>query len=149
MTKSLPPKSLVLYADDDADDRELIKDAFEEYASVVELKMFERGTDLLHFLHQIKPLQPAPCLIILDINMPGLDGKQTLRRIRSMEDFREVPVVLFTTSILPAEAAFAQLHNAGFVTKPLHGNQIRTILHQLIDHCTKEIKEKFRRNKEN
>ena len=149
MTKSLPPKSLVLYADDDADDRELIKDAFEEYASIIELKMFERGADLLHFLHQIMPLQPAPCLIILDINMPGLDGKQTLRRIRSLDNFEDVPVVLFTTSTLPAEAAFAQSHNAGFVTKPLHGNQIQFILHQLIDHCTDEIKEKFRRHREN
>jgi len=149
MTKSLPPKSLVLYADDDADDRELIRDAFEEYASIVELRMFDRGTDLLHFLHQITPLQPAPCLIILDINMPGLDGKQTLRRIRSMDNFAEVPVVLFTTSTLPTEAAFAQTHNAGFVTKPLHGNQIRFILHQLIDNCTDEIKEKFRRHREN
>jgi CheY-like chemotaxis protein len=148
MTKSLPPKSLVLYADDDADDRELIKDAFEQYASIIELKTFEKGADLLHFLHQIAPLQPAPCLVILDINMPGLDGKQTLRRIRSMDNFQEVPVVLFTTSTLPAEAAFARAHNAGFVTKPLHNNQIQAILHQLTDHCTDEIKEKLRRNRE-
>lgn len=147
MTKSLPPKSLVLYADDDADDRELVGEAFEEFSSVVELITFEEGGALLQYLERLAPLQPKPCLIILDVNMHGLDGKQTLRCLRAMSEYAEVPAVLFTTSTLPSEEAFANSHNAGFVTKPLHGAQIHKIVDQLIENCADDFKEKIKRQR--
>ncbi|RYF78766.1 MAG: response regulator [Chitinophagaceae bacterium] len=148
MTKSLPPKSLVLYADDDADDRELIADAFREFSSSIELVTFHEGEALLHFMKNLTPLQPSPCLIILDINMPRLDGKETLQKIRAMNEYANVPAVLFTTSTLPSEAEFARCYDAGFVTKPLHNRQIRSIIHELIDNCTDEVKEKIRRQRD-
>lgn len=147
MTKSLPPKSLVLYADDDADDRELIREAFDEFSSIIDLVLFEEGKSLLDYVAGLGPLQPKPCLIILDVNMHSLDGKQTLRRLRAMDDYAEVPVVLFTTSTLPSEAEFARTYNAGFVTKPLHGRQVNQIIDQLIDHCAKELREKIKKQR--
>ena len=147
MTKSLPPKSLVLYADDDADDRDLVREAFEEFSTVIELVTFEEGGALLDFLKKLTPLQPKPCLIILDVNMHGLDGKQTLRRLRATEEYNEIPVVLFTTSTLPSEAAFAQSYSAGFVTKPLHGAQINGIINELIDHCGNELKDRIKKHR--
>lgn len=143
MTQSLPPKSLVLYADDDADDRELLADAFQEYSSVIDLVTFEDGLSLLDFLRH-SPLGLFPCLIILDINMPGINGKHVLQKIRTTERFADVPVVVFTTSTLPSEAAFAKAYDAGFVTKPLYTAQIKEIISQLIDHCTDEVKERVR-----
>lgn len=147
MTKSLPPKSLVLYADDDPDDHDLVREAFEEYAHAIELIPFYDGQELLRYLEGLNPLQPKPCLIILDINMPQLDGKQTLRRLRAMTEFEDLPAVLFTTSTLPSEADFALRYNAGFVTKPLHAKQITAIVDRLIDHCTDEVKGRLRRGK--
>ena len=147
MTKSLPPKSLVLYADDDADDRELLREAFDEFSSVVELVTFEEGKALLQYLKGVTPLQPKPCLIILDVNMPGTDGKQALRLLRAMEEYSNVPAVLFTTSTLPSEAIFAQSYNAGFVTKPLHASQVHVIVDRLIDHCGEELKEKIKKQR--
>lgn len=145
MTKFLPQKSLVLYADDDADDRDLLTEAFNEFSTVIDLLTFTTGLELLSFLYHLDPLQLSPCLIILDVNMPAMDGKQVLQKIRMSEGFAEVPVVLFTTSTLPSEAAFASAYGAGFVTKPLHSKQINQIIHQLIDHCGDEVKEKVRR----
>jgi CheY-like chemotaxis protein len=147
MTKSLPPKSLVLYADDDADDRDLVKEAFDEFSSLIELVTFEEGGALLNYLHNLEPLQPKPCLVILDVNMHGLDGKQTLRRLRATDEYNQVPIVLFTTSTLPSEAAFASSYNAGFVTKPLYGKQINAIIDQLTDHCTDDLKEKIKKHR--
>ena len=147
MTKSLPSKNLVLYADDDADDRELLTEAFSEFSSVIDLLTFDSGLTLLHFLDQRDPFMPSPCLIILDINMPLMDGKQVLQKIRMMEKFAEVPVVIFTTSTMPAEMAFAHTYHAGFVTKPLHAKQINQIIQQLIDHCTDDVKEKVRQQR--
>lgn len=147
MTKSLPPKSLVLYADDDADDRELVREAFDEFSSIIELVTFEEGRTLLQYLEGLAPLQPKPCLIILDVNMHGMDGKQALHHLRAMDDYVGVPAVLFTTSTLPSEAAFAQSYNAGFVTKPLHASQVRAIVDCLIDHCANDLKEKIRKQR--
>lgn len=147
MTQSLPPKSLVLYADDDPDDLELIRDAFSEFAHTIELVSFENGVELLDYIEQLQPFQPAPCLFILDINMPRLDGKETLARIRNMDAYADVPAVLFTTSTLPSDAAFARRLNAGFVTKPLHVRQIHKIVDQIIDHCTDDIKNKINRSR--
>ncbi len=143
MTQSLPPKSIVLYADDDQDDLELIQEAFKDYYQNIDLITFEDGIALLNYIEQLTPLQPMPCLVILDVNMPGLDGKKTLVHLRTIEEFKEVPAVLFSTSTLPSEMAFAKQFNAGFVTKPLHTPQIALIVQKLLDHCTDEVKKRI------
>jgi len=145
MTRSLPPKSLVLYADDDQDDIELISEAFRSYSQNIELMTFPDGIALLNFIEAIDPFHASPCLFILDINMPRLNGKETLRRLRRLENFSDTPVVLFTTSSLPADADFAKTFKAGFVTKPLHTNQINLILDEIIDHCSNEVKNNIHR----
>lgn len=145
MTQSLPPKSLVLYADDDPEDIELVSEAFQSYAQNVELLTFADGIELLNFIETIDPFHASPCLFILDINMPRLNGKETLRRLRRIENFAEVPAVLFSTSSLPADASFAKSFNAGFVTKPLHTSQVHIIIDEIIEHCSDEVKKNIRR----
>lgn len=145
MTQSLPPKSLVLYVDDDPEDIELIQEAFESQVQNVELVTFDNAVDLLRYIDMIDPFQPAPCLFIIDINMPGIDGKEMLKRVRRRKEFADVPAVLFSTSTLPADAAFAEKHNAGFVTKPLVYNQVHVIVDQIIDHCSDEVKKMIRK----
>ena len=149
MTQSLPPKSLVLYADDDPEDIELVSEAFYSYAQNVELMTFPDGIEMLKFIETLDPFHVAPCLFILDINMPRLNGKETLRRLRRVDAFAEIPAVLFTTSSLPSDAVFARSLNAGFVTKPLHKDQVHLIIDQIIDHCSDEVKKNIRKNNGN
>ena len=136
-----------MYVDDDADDRDLVREIFDEFSNIIELLTFEDGFSLLNYLDTLVPLQPKPCLIVIDINMPRLDGKQLLRKIRGRDDFNEVPAVLFSTSTLPADAIFAQTHNAGFITKPLHNSQVYLIVDQLIEHCTDDVKERIKKQR--
>ena len=145
MTKSLPPKSLVLYADDDTDDLALLREAFSDYTHVIDLLTFHSGVELLHYLEQLSSLQPAPCLIILDINMPRINGLEVLKQLRSKNGYEDIPVVLFSTSTLPSEAAHAQSLNAGFVTKPLVSSQIHQIVDTLLAHCNDEVKQRLYR----
>lgn len=145
MTQSLPSKSLVLYADDDPDDRILIKQAFAAYSHTVELKTFENGVQLLQYMNSAQPSEPLPCLIIIDINMPRLDGKEVLVALRSQTEFEEIPVILFSTSTLPSEKEFARSFNAGFITKPLYTEQMYFLVDRMIDHCTDDVKRNIKR----
>jgi CheY-like chemotaxis protein len=146
MTNSTSPKNIVFYADDDADDLELVQDAFSQYAHNVEVVTAKDGSQALSYLQGLGDADPKPCLIILDVNMPFFNGKEVLRRIRTIDHFETVPVVLFTTSSMPSDQNFAEKYNAGFVTKPLDVSQMEVITELFIDHCSDEIKKKIRRH---
>lgn len=145
MTKSTTPKNIVLYADDDPDDLQLVQEAFAEYAKNVEVVTMLDGGQMLNYLEKLPEFDPIPCLIILDINMPIVDGKKVLRRIREMDRFESVPVVLFSTSSMPGDKAFASNNKAGFITKPLNVHQMEIITDQFIEHCAEEIRKKIRK----
>jgi CheY-like chemotaxis protein len=145
MTKSITLKNIVLYADDDPDDLELVQDAFARYSKNVEVVSFMDGASALSYLQALSSLDPLPCLVILDVNMPMLNGKEVLVRLRQLERYQSVPVVLFSTSSQPQDKSFAGRYNAGFVTKPLDVKQMEVITDQFIDHCAQEIRNKIRR----
>lgn len=138
-----PAKHLIIYADDDPDDRELVADAFKNYARNIEPVIFEDGVELMRYIRRTGHADAKPCLIILDINMPRLSGKDVLRLLRQKEGFENIPVVLFTTS-LPADTYFARHYKAAFVTKPLDTQQINRVIDQFIDHCSEDVKDKIR-----
>lgn len=145
MTKYTAPKNVVVYADDDPDDIELVEEAFRHYTNNVEVITFSNGSETLSYLKTLSTDDAMPCLIILDINMPMLNGKEALVRLRQLEGFDTVPVVLFTTSSMPVDKSFAERYNAGFVTKPLGFEQMEIITKQFVDHCTEETRRKIRR----
>ncbi|MDB5251464.1 MAG: response regulator [Flaviaesturariibacter sp.] len=144
MTKPTTPKNFVLYADDDADDLQLVRDSFAQYVQDVEVVTVSNGDDALAFLENLPDDAATPCLVILDVNMPGLDGKQVLARLRAIDRFAQVPVVLFTTSSLPSDKSYAQSLQAGFVTKPLNMKQMELITDQFISHCVEEVRRQIR-----
>ena len=146
MTKSTSPRNIVFYADDDIDDLELVQDAFTQYAHNVEVVTAKDGSQALSYLQNLGESDPKPCLIILDVNMPFFNGKEVLKRIRTIDHFESVPVVLFTTSSMPSDQVFAEKYNAGFVTKPLDVSQMEVITELFIDHCSDEIKKKIRKH---
>lgn len=145
MTKYTTPKNIVLYADDDPDDLELVKDAFTQYTRNVDVLTFMNGGEALSYLMRLSSDDILPCLIILDVNMPIVNGMEALRRIRAMERFEEVPVVLFTTSSQPRDKDFARQHNAGFITKPIELKQMEYIADQFVEHCTEETRKRIQK----
>ena len=146
MTKSTTPRNIVLYADDDPDDLELVQESFAKYSNNVDVVTFRDGNQALSYLRGLSNLDPAPCLIILDINMPFMSGKEVLANLREIERFKSIPVVLFTTSSMPLDRSFAKRYDAGFITKPLDINQMEFITHEFIEHCADEIKKNIRKH---
>ena len=143
MNQAIEIRHLVIYADDDPDDVELVEEAFSAYKGQVELATFPNGELALQFFQ--KNTEVTPCLIILDINMPGISGKEVLKKIRQMDKLEKVPAVLFTTSNSVRDMEFAMHYNAGFITKPLDLNQMEVIAEKFIDHCSDDIRERIRR----
>jgi CheY-like chemotaxis protein len=145
MTTPATPKNIVFYADDDLDDLELVKDAFAQYSENVEVITATDGSRALAYLNNLNHNDNLPCLIVLDINMPVINGKELLVRLKGMDLLQSIPVILFTTSSQPIDKNFAKRYNAGFITKPIDVKQMAFIADQFIEHCSDEIKNKIRR----
>lgn len=115
----------ILYADDDAEDRMLLKDAWHESRLWNDLHFVEDGEELIEYLHRRGKFsslagQPLPGLILLDLNMPRKDGREALREIKSDETLRVIPVVVLTTS--KAEEDILRAYDLGvsaFIVKPV------------------------------
>jgi CheY-like chemotaxis protein len=144
MTK-IPSKNLVLYADDDPDDLTLVTEAFQKYSHNVEVVTVNDGIEALSYLKNLPEEEPSPCLVILDINMPRLGGKDVLKRVREIDRFEETPIILFTTSSMQQDKEFAVRYKAGFLSKPIDVRQMEVITDLFIDHCTEEIRKNIKR----
>jgi CheY-like chemotaxis protein len=133
-----PLSRIVLYADDDIDDIEFVKESFLKDAKDIELVSFTSATELLEYIHSGQSRE-LPCLIIFDINMPRLNGKEALRLLRNINGYEDVPVVLFTTSTSPLDERFAERSGAGFIPKPLNSEQLDHVVQKFLTHCNESI----------
>jgi two-component system, response regulator len=107
----------IFIADDDEDDVFLVKRAFNEVAADINLKHFSDGIQLLQELKNYS--HHLPCLVLLDLNMPVLDGRQTLLKIRQDQNFDNLPVIIFSTSNHQLEKNQCYENGANFYfTKP-------------------------------
>ena len=90
----------ILLVEDDADDRYIMHQAFQELDFIDDVKMFSSGDELMSYMNRISP--PAfPELIVLDYNMPALNGGELSLWLKKHPDFRHIPVVLYSTGISP------------------------------------------------
>lgn len=113
----------ILMADDDPDDRLLLKEAFEENHLLNTLETVEDGEELMDFLHRrgkYENSEVMPGLVLLDLNMPRKSGLEALREIKADEKLRRLPVVILTTS--KAEEDIIRSYDLGvnsFIVKPV------------------------------
>lgn len=128
----------ILYAEDDLDDVFMVTKAFEAHDHI-EVLHAPNGEEALKILNHLHLSKASPCLVILDINMPILNGKETLVRIKSREEYTHIPVVLFSTSSSKIDKDFAQHWGVELYTKPLHFNDLESIARQFADRCNFEI----------
>jgi CheY-like chemotaxis protein len=126
----------ILYVDDDADDRNLLYEAIKDVNPSAEVELAENGLKALDYLKMINENgSTLPCLIILDINMPFLDGKETLQQIRKDKNFENVPVVIFTSSHRPNDKAMFNSLGIDFISKPESLSHLNKIASQMLSKC--------------
>lgn len=127
----------ILVADDDADDRMMIREALEENRLANHLSFVEDGEELMDYLLQRGNYAdatkfPRPGLILLDLNMPKKDGREVLREIKSDPSLKGIPVVVLTTS--KAQEDILRTYNLGvnsFVVKPVTFDSLVQVIREI------------------
>lgn len=115
----------ILMADDDPDDRELTQEALEDSRLGNELHFVVDGEELMDYLHRRGDYEhlrdePLPGVILLDLNMPRMDGREALREIKADPRLRQIPVIVLTTS--KAEEDIVRSYELGansYISKPV------------------------------
>jgi CheY-like chemotaxis protein len=112
----------ILIADDDGDDKMMVAKALKENRVGNPLVTVADGEELLQYLRRQGRFEEAirPCFVLLDLNMPRIDGREALKIIKSDPDLKKIPIVILTTS--KAEEDILKGYNLGansYITKPV------------------------------
>ena len=130
MTASTISRTILL-VEDDADDRMLARRALRPFEMIAEIREVHHGQALLDYLARCTPFAdaPRPDLILLDLNLPFMDGREALAHIKQHPTWRGIPVVVLTTS--SSETDISRCYDSGaaaFFTKPLTFGGLQELL---------------------
>ena len=140
MAVTLKRPAIILLAEDDLGDQELTKRALEEGKVENELYIVKDGEEALDYLfrrgrYTDPETSPQPDLFLLDLNMPKLDGRQVLKQIRSIQELRNIRVVVLTTS--HQEEDITRSYDLGvhsYITKPVDLDQFFNVIRTLEEY---------------
>ena len=125
----------ILLADDDPDDQELILLAFSKVSPNFNLHIVNNGKEVLDFLSSSTDGK-LPCLIVLDYNMPELNGAQVLQTLHSTDRYEGIPKVVLSTSNNPTYIKDCLVKGAdAYKVKPDSFSQLVNIAKEMLDMC--------------
>lgn len=132
-------KFRIVIADDDVDDQNLIQNGLQDCRVDVEIISLFDGIQLMDYLlsrHHYKHRDDIPDLILLDLNMPLMDGFEVLREIRDYKHLRSIPLYVITTSKDQEDQLKAiELGATGFYSKGSSSRDIVRIMHEICEEC--------------
>lgn len=132
----------ILLADDDADDKMIIADAVRLLSHEEVMYFTENGEETLDALNMDYERGDLPCLIVLDLNMPRMNGTETLAHIKRDDRFKDIPVIIYSTSINPLEKEKCLLLGAhSYVTKPISFKESMDTAKQFFEFCSNVVVE--------
>jgi len=134
-----------MMADDDPDDQMIVEEGWKENAVSCDLKFVDDGQALIDYLNNLKEKPEGerifPCVILLDLNMPIKDGRQTLKEIKEDASLHKIPVIAFTTSKTKADIEQSYEFGANsFVTKPSRFEDVVHTLKSICEYWLKTVK---------
>jgi CheY-like chemotaxis protein len=135
MTQSLPGRQIeVLLVEDDPGDVLMTKEAFEDYKLNNRLHVVTDGAEAMGFLRRQGEHAdaPRPDLVLLDLNLPRMDGREVLQAIKSDPELASIPVVVLTTSEAEEDVLRSySLHANAYVTKPVDFERFIQVVRQI------------------
>jgi CheY-like chemotaxis protein len=129
-------KSLtILAADDDPEDLELIEDAFSSLEPDIALHKVTNGRAVLDYLNN-RSDSDLPCLIILDYNMPELNGSQVLAKIGREQRYAGIPKLVLSTSSAPIHIHECMTNGASeYYVKPNNLRELESLAKKMLSFC--------------
>lgn len=125
---------IIFLADDDEDDRVFFSEALNEIPLQTEVTEFNNGVELMAGLHSNSPL---PAAIFLDLKMPLMDGFECLADIRDVAEFKEIPVIIYSTSVHASDIKkLKDMLATRYLKKPTTYNQLKTLLYNCLNQLT-------------
>lgn len=109
-------RPVILYAEDDFDDFDSVREALDQLAVDYEMHHAKNGVEAIELLQEHP--DRVPNLIVLDLNMPIMNGKEVLQWLKENEPFKKIPVMVFTTSSREDDVKLCQRHDCTFFRKP-------------------------------
>lgn len=112
----------ILLVEDSAGDVRLTQEAFRETNTAIQLHIVQDGVEAMEFLRQggSHAKSPRPDLILLDLNLPRMDGREVLEALKADDGLKNIPIVILTTSEAEADIAKSYLLHANcYLTKPV------------------------------
>ncbi len=126
----------VLMVEDNPGDVRLTQEAFREANASIRLHVVSDGVEAMAFLRQVGPAadRPRPDLILLDLNLPRMDGREVLAQIKQDESLKTIPTVILTTSEAEADILKSyQLHANAYLKKPLQLDAFQSLVRSIND----------------
>jgi len=121
----------ILLVEDDADDRYIMHLAFTELAYAEQVKVFNSGEDILRYLRTLPHSSLYPSLIVLDYNMPGMNGGEVLLRLKMDDCLRDIPVAMYSTGMRNMEPKLLHLGATWCFEKGHHIADVVAFAHKL------------------
>lgn len=112
-------EKIVLHIDDDADDRELLQEVMQRVAPDLKMLFAENGLEALDLLSRMTKQDERPCLIILDLNMPYINGRDTFTTIKADPQLSSIPLVVFSSGDKPSDKALFRADGITYYNKPV------------------------------
>ncbi|UPK67042.1 response regulator [Chitinophaga filiformis] len=130
----------ILLADDDLEDRFIMQDAFNAINLPEVPLLVEDGEKVLEYLASTQASAGTmPSLVVLDLNMPRLSGTQTLRELKNLEVYRDIPVIIFSSSLNVIEMhECKQLGALSYMVKPFTYEEYLLSAQHFYDFCLKK-----------
>jgi chemotaxis family two-component system response regulator Rcp1 len=133
----------VLLVEDSAGDVRLTREAFRDANSTVVLHVANDGVDAMSFLRQETPHvdAPRPDLILLDLNLPRMDGREVLARVKADDDLKTIPTIILTTSDAEVDILRSyELQANSYLSKPVQLDRFERLIRSIDDFWLTEAK---------
>ena len=122
----------VVWADDDDDDLKMFNEAADEISQELKITGVHNGRELLNYLHKAAQQNELPAMIIMDMNMPLMSGREALIEIKNDRVLKNIPLVVFTTSNSPMDTLFCLKFHVRMFTKPWRFSGVKEILQEIL-----------------
>jgi CheY-like chemotaxis protein len=126
----------ILFVDDDAEDREILAEVLKTINPGVNAVFAENGIRAIEYLLESLNHKDLPCLVVLDLNMPFLDGKETYKKIKNELKIESVPVIIFTSSSNPSDKQMFSSLGVEFITKPDDFEYFNKAIRYMVNVCS-------------